>query len=227
MVRLATARQILSEVGWLSLQPERFRERLLQRAILLHFAPGDTLYRVGDPPGGLYGLVQGVVSASTSPYGREPRLADLWKPGHWMGEGCFLSRQPRRVGIRAITETWVLHVPLDALDQIEREDPSIVRRVSLILLINVDALIRLWHEQRVPDHVRRIAAALCRLSAAAPPTLPIPLSQAELGEVSSASRKQVNAALKQFEAEGWLKLGYRSIEVKAPGPLRRLAESED
>lgn len=223
-MKLASARQILSERGWLSVQDESFRARILQRGILIHLEPGDTLYRVGDPPGGLYGLAQGAVSASISPFGAAPRPAHVWGQGHWMGEGCFLSRGPRRVGVQALVESWALHVPLDALDFIERDDPTIVRRVSQILLVNLDMLIRAWHEHQLPDHEGRIAASLCRL--VSPGTATIPLSQTDLGAIARASRKQVNAALKRFEAEGWVSTGYRSITIKAVGPLQKLAERQ-
>lgn len=223
-MKLASARQILTEKGWLSVQEEGLRARILQRGVLIHLKPGDTLYRVGDAPGGIYGLAQGAVSASISPFGGAPRPAHVWRQGHWMGEGCFLSRGPRRVGVQALVESWALHVPLEALDLIERDDPTIVRRVSQILLINLDMLIRSWHEHQLPDHEGRIAASLCRLFS--PETSKIPLSQTDLGALARASRKQVNATLRRFEAEGWVTTGYRSITIKAVGPLQELAERQ-
>lgn len=225
MVGLAEAKKILTSVGWLSQQPKEFQADVLRRSNLMRFAPGDVVYRHGGPLGGIYGLVAGAVTATTAPPIATPRLLHLGRPGFWVGEGCFLSREPRRVGIQAVVETWMMHLPLDAMDQMERQDPMIVRRVVQILMMNLDVLVEAFYQLHKPDEDRRIAAALQRIT----PTVntPVPLSQTELGSMSNTSRKQVNAALKRFADAGWLTRGYRSIIIKDIEGLRRFSAGED
>lgn len=125
----------------------------------MHFLPGDVIYRVGDPVGGVYGIASGAVSVTTSPAAATPRLFHVGIPGDWIGEGCFLVREPRRVGMQAAVETWAMHLPLEAMDHIASRDPLAVRRFTKILMNNLDTLVRSFYDLHNPDENFRIAAA--------------------------------------------------------------------
>ncbi|KUL94525.1 transcriptional regulator [Bosea sp. WAO] len=223
-VSKARAEQIMSERGWLPLLPEAFRTEVLRRSILLHFAPGETVFRLDDPAGGVYGLVAGTVSASLAPAGVTPRLILLGVPGHWTGEGCFLTRKPRRGELRAVVETTMLHLPLDAMDQMASRDPAVVQHVALMLMMTVELLFRVIHDLQKPEADRRVASVLQRTTWIG--ETPIPLTQSEVGVMANASRKQVNASIKRFSEAGWLSNTYRSITITNPGALRRFAEGD-
>jgi hypothetical protein len=98
MVGPLRAREILSSIGWLSLQPEEFQAEVFKRAVPIKFRAGDVSYRLGDPPGG------------------------------WSGEGSFLSRQPRRLGLTAAIDTTGIYLPLELMDQMAGRDPLATRR---------------------------------------------------------------------------------------------------
>jgi CRP-like cAMP-binding protein len=220
----AEAERIVSATGWLSLQPASFRAAVLSRAEVLHFVAGETIYRSGDPLGGIFGVVDGTMSVTSSPRDAAPILMHLGIPGMWTGEGCFFTRQPRRIGLRALVDTCMMHLPLEAMDQMAARDPNTVRNFAQILMTNVDTLLRIVHDLQQRDADRRIAAVLWRISAGGGP---IPLSQTELGIIANASRKQVNAALKAFEASGWVANGYRSIAITGGADLRKFAASAE
>lgn len=223
MVTPAKAREVLSNVGWLSQQPREFQAEVFRRSSLQRFAGGDVIYRVGDPLGGVYGIVTGAAVVTMAPGTTIPRLFHVGMPGSWIGEGSFLTREPRRVGMQAAVETWAMHLPLEAMDQIASRDPLATRRFIKMLMTNVDILNRAFYELSNPDEHRRVAAALLRVAPL--DGTPIPLSQAELGTMSNTSRKQVNAALRRFTAAGWLAKGYRTITVLDDRQLRRFLES--
>jgi CRP-like cAMP-binding protein len=223
-VTRAKAESILSRAGWLLLQPAAFRAEVLRRSILLHFAPGEVVYRFGDPLGGIYGLVAGTITVNTAPPTETPRPIHLGVPGAWTGEGCFLTRQPRRLELRALVDTWMMHLPLDALDKMAARDPAVVQRVIQILMMSIEVLIRVVHDLQKPDTSRRIAAVLQRATEIG--EAPIPLSQTELGAMANASRKQVNAALQRFAISGWVTNTYRSITVIDAEGLRRFAAGD-
>jgi CRP-like cAMP-binding protein len=219
------AERILAGSGWLSFQSEAFRTLVLRRGILMDFAPGDFAIRFGDPPGGIFGLVSGVVAINTSPSNATPRLIHVASPGFWTGEGSYLTRQPRRVDMQAIAPTKLMHLPLSVMDQMEADEPRVVRNFAQIIMINVDTLIRIIHDLQQPDAARRIAAVLNRAGTAGGP--PVPLSQSELGAMANASRKQVNAALQQFAKAGWLTSAYRAIAIRDGNALARFAAEGD
>lgn len=215
----------MHDAGWLARVPEGFRAEVLRRSILMHFSAGETIYRVGDPPGGLFGLVSGTMSINMAVAGALPRLVMLGIPGHWTGEGGFLTRTPRRIELRAVVETTVFHLPIEVMDQMAARDIDVVHHIATLLVVSVEFLMRMVHDLQKPDVDRRVASVLHRTSWIG--EVPIPLSQAELGVMANASRKQVNATLKRFTEAGWLENSYRSITVTDVVALRRFAEGDD
>ena len=197
----------------------------MRRSVPVRFAAGKTVYDVGDPLGGVYGIVSGVVTVTTAPRAAVPRLFHVGGPGSWIGEGCFLSRQPRRVGMRAAADTVMIYLPLNAMDQIAAEDPLAVRYFTQILMINLDILVKAFYEIQDSDDARRVAAALCRIDLR--PDTPVPLSQADLGLIAHVGRQRVNLALKRFEAAGWLTTGYRSVTVRDGPALDRFSAGDE
>lgn len=220
----AAAERIMSHRGWLPLLPEAFRTEVLRRSILLQFAPGQAVFRLSDPMGGIYGLASGVVSVSIAPSGSTPRLILLGVPGHWTGEGCFLTRTPRRGELRAVTDTTMLHLPLDVMDQLAEQNPEVAHHVALMLMMSVELLFRVIHDLQTPEPDRRIASVLQRATWIE--KVPIPLTQVEVGTMANVSRKQVNAALRRFSEAGWLTNTYRSITITDAKALRRFAEGD-
>ncbi|WP_440642734.1 helix-turn-helix domain-containing protein [Bradyrhizobium sp. PUT101] len=91
-------------------------------------------------------------------------------------------------------------------------------------MMSVETLLEVVHDLQKPQADRRIASVLqrtIRIGGA-----PLPLTQIELGIMANASRKQVNAALKQFKDAGRLTHTCRSIIVNDVNALRRYAEAE-
>jgi CRP-like cAMP-binding protein len=218
------ARDILSSIGWLSRQPEEFQGDIFKRAVPVKYSTGDIIYRAGDPPGGVYGIVSGAVVVSISPRRDLPHLVHLLTPGAWIGEGSFLSREPRRVGLQAAIDTSAIYLPIDCMDQIAGQDPMATRRFTQILLMNLDIVVRAFYDLQEPDEHRRIARSLRRI--AAMENTPIPLAQSALGLLANVSRKTVNVALQRFAEAGWATTGYRSVTITNLKGLSRFAEGE-
>lgn len=214
---------ILSSNGWLSRQPDDFQAEVFKRAVPVKYSAGEVIYRLGDPLGGIYGIVTGAVIVSVAPPSATPHLLHVLTPGGWVGEGPFLSREPRRIGLRAAIDTSAAYLPLDAMDQMAGRDPMATRRFTQIMMMNLDIVLRAFYDLQEPDEYRRIARALRRV--ATPENTPIPLAQAALGMLSNASRKTVNVALQRFAEAGWVTTAYRSITVTNLKGLTRFAES--
>jgi CRP-like cAMP-binding protein len=223
LVGPSRARDILSNVGWLSLQPEEFQEEVFRRSVPVRFAAGEVIYRLGDALGGIYGVVSGAVIARMAPPHALPQILHVLTPGGWTGEGPFLSRQARRLELQAALDTNAVYLPLDAMDQIAARDPAAIRYFVQILIGNLDIVMRAFHDLQDPDEHRRIARALRRIMALE--NTPIPLAQAALGILSNTSRKTVNGALQRFENAGWVMRGYRSVTITDMERLTKFAES--
>jgi CRP-like cAMP-binding protein len=220
------ARLILTARGWLSRQPEPFQAEVLRRGLPSTYRRGESIYRLGDPPGGIHGLVAGSFAVLTAPSGAAPRMPHLSAPGHWTGEGSYLTGEPRRIELRAVTECAVLILPLDQMQRMAAGDPEAARRFGEIAMLDNDLAVRVIHDLLIPDRDRRIAAVLARCAAAGET---IPLLQEELGAMANASRKHVNAALARFASRGWARPAYGAIRVldaRSLAAFARAAESD-
>ncbi|MET3649226.1 Crp/Fnr family transcriptional regulator [Phyllobacterium ifriqiyense] len=225
LIKRDAAETILREHGWLSYQSRGFQSEVLRRSVLLHFLPGQVIYRVGDDLGGIYGIVSGAVMVNTAPPDHAPRLINVGAHGFWTGEGCFLTRGPRRIELRALVETWLMYLPLDQMDQMADANPMVAHNFGQIIMSSVDALIRVIHDLQKVDPDRRIASVLQRTASIG--KLSLPLTQTEIGTMARASRRQVNAAMKRFTENGWLKTSYRSITILNAEKLRLFATADD
>ena len=219
------AERIVAASGWLAVTPAAFSAEVLRRAHLQHFAPGDVIFRFGEAPGGIYGLVAGTLRINAAAPDAVPRLVHLGMPGAWTGEGCFMTGQPRRAEMHALGEAWLMHLPLQAMEQIVADDPPAARIFCSIAVLTVDVLIRIVHDLQKRDASRRIASVLHR--AAWIGAVPIPLSQSEIGIMANASRQQVSAAMRRFAEAGWIETTYRSITVAQPQALRDYAARDE
>lgn len=224
-VTRAQAEEIVSGTGWLSRMSPVLRATVLRHSILMNFSHNEHVFRYGDPPGGIYGLVVGTVTVNTAPPNESPQLVHLGAPGDWAGEECFITRQSRRSELRASGSLWMMHIPLDTMDRMAAADPGAVRAFAMISVLGSDVLIRVIHDLQRQQADRRIAAVLQRATWIG--RMPIPLSQADLGVMANASRQQVNAALRRFASAGWIEHQYRSITVKDADALYRFASTDD
>lgn len=221
----AGAASVLCRSGWLSRQPELFQAEVMARGLLQAFPAGEVIYRIDGPPGGIYGLVGGTLRVSIAPSHAAPRFIQFGIAGAWAGEGPFLTGEPRRAELAAISDCTLLHLPLDAMNQMAARDPNAIRRFAAITVGHFDVLARVIDDLMIPQASRRIASVLNRAAWLVAPTVPI--SQADLGAMANASRKQVNAALAQFAERGWVAYAYRSIRVLDAQALLRFSAGEE
>src|SRR5208283_4325719 len=138
MPALPQAHDIVSRQGWLSFAPPPFRRIVLDRCKLQEFKAGATIYSVGDPPGGMYGLVRGSLAISIAPGERGPYVAHFAQPGTWFGEAAAFTEQPRRIGLAVARDTEVLHLPLFAIREIVSADPGAWRYFGLAAIAHND-----------------------------------------------------------------------------------------
>ncbi|PZU46752.1 MAG: Crp/Fnr family transcriptional regulator [Sphingomonas sp.] len=218
------AEAVLRREGWLSLQPKPFQDDVLARCRLLFFAANEPIYRVGDPPGGLYGLVSGNALVQSSPPYSSLQMIKVGTPGMWTGEGAFLTRQPRRIELRAREATWVMHLPLEQMDRMVAADPMVLRAFCLLLVGTLDVLLQMVSGLQMNDPFRRIAAAIDRSLPRSETELTV--SQTDLAEMSRTTRKQVGPALKLLADARIVDPSYRKLRILDRERLRRFAWDE-
>jgi CRP/FNR family cyclic AMP-dependent transcriptional regulator len=230
MLEFSAARKIVSEHGWLSQVPRQFREKVLDRCLIEDFETGAVIYSVGDPPGGMYGLVSGRYGVSIAPGERGPYLVHFATPGTWFGELPAFTGLPRRLGLVAATDSTVFHLPLRAIREIVHLDPSAWQFFAFVMIGHLETALGAADDLLIRDHTKRFVAVLLRVSGCRKTTPPdaapdeIVVSQHDLAAMANMARTTANAVLRGLDRSGYVELSYRSVRILAPDALRSMLE---
>ncbi len=230
MPTLPQAHAIVSREGWLSFTPPPFRQTVLARCKLEALKAGATIYSVGDPPGGMYGLVRGSFAISVAPGERGPYVAHFARPGTWFGEPAAFTEQPRRISLAVTRDSKFLHLPLPAIREIVTADPGAWRFFGLAAIAHNDTAIGAADDLLIRDHVKRSVAVLLRLGGCRYRTpqgsmsIEIDVSQEDLAVMTNLARTTSGTVLRTLEAAGQVKVSYRRVRILAPDALRAMLE---
>lgn len=164
MVGIRIARDIAAREGWLSQTPPAFRKAILDRSSLQSFSPGETIYMVGAPPGGIYGMISGGVRLAAATGELGPFITHYFRPGSWLGEGPIITDGPRMIGLNAAKQTELLHVPLASLRELLKQEPAFWRWFALLAFEHERTAVSAVADLMIRDHVKRLVAVLLRLA---------------------------------------------------------------
>ena len=182
-----------------------------------HFAPGQPVFRQGEPGHTLVGLVSGKLRISvTSTAGRELNL-NLIEPGEIVGEIAFLDGGLRTATGTAIERSTCLTIQRKPFFALMDRRPQISRHLLALLCERVR-----WTSQLVADSAflsvpDRMAARLRDLAQAdgdvIPEEIQLRLSQQELADYLGVSRQVVNGYLRAWQRKGQVRLSRGSITL--------------
>lgn len=214
---------------WFSHLPTAFQHSLLAHARLRQLTAGQYLFKRGDPPCGLYAVLDGALRVSAvSEQGKEAVLSLVESP-FWFGEICLFDGLPRTHDACAVGPCTLLQVPQQALLKMLDQTPQYWRDLALLMsqklrlsfigleqLSLMPASVRLAHRLLMiidgygdMDHAKRV----------------LQLPQEDLAAMLSLSRQTTNALLKDLQAQGIVRLGYGEIEILDPQRLREAART--
>jgi CRP-like cAMP-binding protein len=211
---------------WFSHLPVSLQDSLLSVARLRRLSPGQRLFKRGDPPCGLYAVLEGAVRVgAVSEQGKEALLS-LVEPPHWFGEICLFDGQPRTHDAYGVGQCTLLHIPQNTLLALLDEHPQHWRQLALLMsqklrmtFINLEQLSLLPAPARLAHRLLMIAEGYGQLDE---PRRVLQLPQEQLAAMLSLSRQTTNQILKDLQGQGILRLGYGEIEILDVQRLRAL-----
>lgn len=234
MPSLAAACDAVINAGWLAQTPEWFRQAVLSRCTRKIYGAGETVYSIGDPPGGMYGIVSGSLAVFIAPHENGPLLIHVARPGSWFGEGPALTGQPRAIGLKATRETVLLHLPLPAIYEITTADPGAWKFFTLVPLAHARNLVGALDDMMIRNPTKRVIAILLRLGGCRIVTEPnirgpieIDTSQEDLARIANLARTTVGPILRELESLGLIEVQYRCVHLDAPDRLRAMLCESD
>ena len=207
----------LASGHWFSHLPVDLQRSLLAAARLRTLAAGQCLFKRGDPPCGLYAVLEGAVRISAvNAQGKEAVLSLVETP-YWFGEICLFDNLPRTHDALAMGPCTLLQVPQAAMLTILEDHPAYWRDVALLMshklrlsLINIEQMSLMPAAARLAHRLLMIAQGYGEIDQARR-TLQLP--QEDLAAMLGLSRQTTNSLLKALEQQGLIGLSYGAIEV--------------
>lgn len=222
------AERIVSQSGWLARRPASFREALLARSHLRSYARGTKIYRVGDAPTGVYGLVEGLLRVELLVVGVGEQVALVGRPGFWIGVASSLSRRKRALTVSCAVRSTLIHLPLSGFDRLAASQENL-RHFSALAVENHDTSLGVIRDLMNPIIPVRIASRLQAIFAqgTSHPKNEISITQADLAALCNVSRKTINHELARFEAAGLVSRAYGKLTLLNEPALRKLTQGDD
>jgi CRP-like cAMP-binding protein len=204
-------------------QLQRVEATTLERKV----AAGQYVCRKGERVEHWIGIVDGLAKMANLSASGKPTTFTGLPSGAWFGEGSLLKDEPRRYDIVALRESRVAYMPKATFVGLLDESIAFNR----FLLVQLNERLGQFIGQVEFDRLLSVEARVARCLAAMfnPHLYPgtgreLQISQEEIGYLSDLSRQRVNAALKDLEQAGLIRVGYGAIVVLDLPRLRRYRE---
>jgi CRP-like cAMP-binding protein len=224
---------IAGRSAWFMSLPAALRAQLLQHARLKSFRRGSWLYVQGDPPRGLWAVVEGEISFSKMAPGGHEIVYHVGGPGFWFGVFGVISGLPLNMAVTALSDARLLFVPRKAVDDIIEREPRYAVKLLRLTFSRASELIDLVSEITRPSPRARVASRLLLLQrteaehAGGRPVNALRVSQAQLASMTALSRQSVSRAVGELHVARAVEPGFRQITILDTDKLRQFAESPD
>jgi CRP-like cAMP-binding protein len=182
----------------------------------------------GAPDDGLYCLLDGLMRIGAASFAGKEALLAVIEPVNWFGEIALFDGRPRTHDAYAERDSVLFHVPRAPLAALLDDAPQYWHAFGLLLTHKLRLAFEAIEETALLPASQRVARRLLLMAGGygtgASLRHVLKVSQEDLAMMLALSRQTINQILKQFEANGALKLGYAEIELV---DVRRLAALAD
>ena len=226
MPELSDCRTSLLTGHWFAGLPARLQDALVSQARPLNLAAGECLFRRGDPPCGLYAVIEGAVRVGVSAENGRRRCWPWWsRPTGSARSACSTaSHAPMTPSPKA--DAVAQRAPGGAAKMLEaepawwREFAQLMSQKLRLAFIALEEMSLLPAPQRLARRLLMIAEGYGETSGR---RRVIHLAQEQLALMLAVSRQTTNQILKELEAQGVVHLNYGEIEILDLVGLRQAA----
>jgi CRP/FNR family cyclic AMP-dependent transcriptional regulator len=211
-------RELLRSGRWFHGLPLTTQDRILAMGVVRTWAPEQRLFAQGDPPNGLFAVLDGTVRLVTCrPDGREVLLA-LARCPTWLGEIGVFDGQPRSHDAVADGEATALHLPQESLDAWLSADPASWRSLGMLLTTKMRLVLSAMEEATTMPLSSRLARRIVIMAEGhgdlrVGSARVVSVKQEELATMLWTSRQTINRCLKELEQKEIVRLSYGKIEI--------------
>jgi CRP-like cAMP-binding protein len=209
--------EILRRGRWFASLPPALQARMAERAMPRSFRTGQYLLRQGDPPRGLFGVVQGRTRHVCAVGEDREVLMHVGGPGLWTGEYPLLAGGPSIGSVIADAPTLALHLSARDWQRIVADEPRWLQPFAALLAERFATAFRAYADAQAMTRDEWVHARLKRVAEMehehGSPASRIRLSQVHLASMLGLSRQTLNSALSRLQQRGLLRVSFRMIEL--------------
>lgn len=185
-------------------------------------SPGFLIYLQGTEATCFYYLKEGRVKSFIQSEDGNERVLNIYQAGSLFGEASFLDELPRVSSAVALTPCQLVPIDRELITQEIAKNPDLAMAMMKYLARTVRLLSGQVDQMAFRPAQWRVARYLLSLS---PVVGSVQCSQEEIAASVSVSRVTVSRILNDFAQKGWVRLGYRTLEILAPKELEQLCRA--
>lgn len=194
------------------------------------FDVGSYLCLEGEPSHSLYEIRSGLLRVERATSDGRVVLLVLNGPGDLFGDLGVLDGSPRSASAVAIEPVEALVIPSDALQPLFEAHPQVLLAITMGIVSRLRDLTDQLVNAGERSIVARVATCIVDLvdrtdyaDTVGPFSLPMPISQEELGQWVGLSREGISKALRELRTAGILSTGRQRLEIHRIEQLRQVA----
>ncbi len=221
-------KELLRSGRWFRSIPGDLQDALLGAGVLKILAAGELLFSRGDPPCGLYAVVDGAMRVSGFAGTGKEALLSLLEPPTWFGEVSVFDGLPRTHDAVAEKPATLVHVAPQWLDPLMAAEPRLWRELGRLLANKTRLAFVMIEDVALAPAAVRLARRLVLMTEGYGEWYDrtrrvLSVRQEQLALMLNVSRQTANQLLKEMEGKGLVRLAYGEIEIVDLDGLRAVA----
>ncbi|MGH1374362.1 MAG: Crp/Fnr family transcriptional regulator [Cellvibrionaceae bacterium] len=217
---MISVRDQLSSSGLFQDFPESAKKKLESLCRVQSIKNESAIYKIGDDPTALYGVIDGAVKLiGEAPTGKF-FLYELVSPGQWFGENSAIDGAPRGQTAVAVGEVKVVSLLRKDLLDLLLSQPDLYQYFVRILCLRLRRAGKAIEETAFLSVSVRMAKTLLRMHRVRE-KYRIKLSQDEIAASLGVTRQSIYRVLKDWKERGWVTMSYGDVRIKEPSSLSR------
>ncbi len=193
--------------------PETLKEQLSASAPERSFDAGQIIQQRGEKATGFWLIAAGSVAVGQYLRDGEFRAVAVLGPGDSWGELAMFADRPRVVDAVARSACRLRFIRDAAFEAALEENPKAMRSLLGALSVQLQEVLDITTGIRSGSAAPRVAGLLVSLARSNEEATTIRVSQSELAELLGLSRMTVNTALREYEAQEFVRRRYGGIDV--------------
>lgn len=211
----------LDQSGLFRTFPDDVKADIAANARAKAFTDGTKIYRSGEAPDYLYGLVEGGVKLTGEDASGKLFVYGVIMPGWWFGEISALDGLPRAQNALAVGDCKVIAVSREYLMRLLELRPELYRYFFDILCSRLRQAGGVIEEAAFLSTAKRLAKYLLRIHDYRH-RYEIKLTQEELAASLGVSRQSIYRTIKDWQKQQWVAVQYGDIKVLNELALRNV-----